>query len=125
MVLVRPIDNSSPLHVASRNGHSNLVIALISVSPAMCFVRDTQGLNPVHVAVVKGHIRVIDELLRALPLAIRERVGGGGGGESIMHLCIKHNQLEALKLLARVVSDSEMMNVVDGEGNTLLHLAVR
>ena len=48
------------------------------------------------------------------------------GGETVLHLCVKHNQYEALKLLVKSVSDEgDFLNSKDHDGgNTLLHLAV-
>ncbi|KAL8152304.1 hypothetical protein V2J09_010064 [Rumex salicifolius] len=117
-----PSDRSTPLHVASRYGHLDIVRSVVSVSPGACFARDVNGMNPVHVAAVKGHLDVLGELLKAAPAAARERVGVTG--ESIMQLCVKYKQLAALKAVVGAVGDAEVLNAVDGEGNTVLHVAV-
>ncbi|KAL8160240.1 hypothetical protein V2J09_001777 [Rumex salicifolius] len=91
-----PADKSSPLHLASRHGHVDVVKALAAKNPCMCLARDAHGMNPAHVAAIKGHVLVLGELIRAVPAVTKERVGGGGR-ESILHLCVKYNQLEALR----------------------------
>lgn len=113
---------SSPLHLASSKGHADVVRELLSVGHrTMCLVGDRDGLPPLHLAAVKGRIQVMELLLRAQPDAACLTLCGG---ETILHLCVKNCQLEALKLLVSSVSDPEFVRSKDGEGNTLLHLAV-
>jgi len=45
-------------------------------------------------------------------------------GETILHLCVKHNNLEALKLLAENIGDNEFVNLKNDDGDTILHLAI-
>lgn len=47
------------------------------------------------------------------------------GGETVLHLRVKCNQLECLKLLVQSQSDNaEFLNSIDDvAGNTILHLA--
>jgi ankyrin repeat protein len=40
-----------------------------------------------------------------------------------MHLCVKHNHLEALNLLVESMTDDKFVNSTDDDGNTILHLA--
>ncbi|KAK2997135.1 hypothetical protein RJ639_026482 [Escallonia herrerae] len=45
-------------------------------------------------------------------------------GETILHLCVKHNHLEALKQLAEYDGvDDDLVNAQDHNGNTILHTA--
>ncbi|KAI3814803.1 hypothetical protein L1987_14448 [Smallanthus sonchifolius] len=109
-----------PLHMASAKGHVDIVKALVLANPETCLARDRDGGNPLHLAAVKGHCEVVKELVRAQPHATRAMVQQ----ETILHLCVKHNQLEVLKLLIETMSDHEFINTKDAFGNTILHLAV-
>ncbi|KAJ9538187.1 hypothetical protein OSB04_030920 [Centaurea solstitialis] len=110
-----------PLHIASAKGHVKIAKALLSAHPETCLARDRDGRNPLHVAAVKGRIEVVKELLQAQPHAARAMVEQ----ETILHMCVKHNQLEVLKLLVESMAhDHEFVNSKDGDGNTILHLAV-
>ncbi|GMG99152.1 hypothetical protein Nepgr_000992 [Nepenthes gracilis] len=114
---------SSPLHLASGKGHLEIVKSLLLVSPEMCLARDIDGRNPLHIATVKGQHRVLDEMVRTVPRAARERVSLAG--DTVLHLCVKYKRPEALKLLLdSCVGDNEMLNAKDGDGNSILHLAV-
>ncbi|KAJ9538144.1 hypothetical protein OSB04_030877 [Centaurea solstitialis] len=110
-----------PLHIASAKGHVEIVKVLLSAHPETCLARDRDGRNPLHLAAIKGRYEVVKELLQAQPHAARAMVEQ----DTILHLCVKHNQLEVLKLLVESMAhDHEFVNSKDGDGNTILHLAV-
>ncbi|XP_031374925.1 ankyrin repeat-containing protein BDA1-like [Punica granatum] len=111
---------SSPLHLATAKGHVEVVKLLLSENPEVCLFRDADGRNPCHVAVIKGHTQVLKELVQAKPEAARAEIGGG----NILHLCVKHYQLEALEFLLDMMGDDrEFVNYLDNDGSTILHLA--
>ncbi|PWA45583.1 ankyrin repeat-containing domain, PGG domain protein [Artemisia annua] len=109
-----------PLHIASAKGHVEIVKALVSANPEMCLARDRDGATPLHLAAIKGHREVVKELVQAQPHAARVMVQQ----DTILHLCVKHNQLEVLELLIESIIDHEFINSEDAHGNTILHLAV-
>ncbi|KAK1414136.1 hypothetical protein QVD17_29877 [Tagetes erecta] len=110
-----------PLHIASAKGHVDIVKALVSANPDACGARDRDGMNPLHLAAVNGRYEAVKELVRVQPHVARAMVQQ----DTILHLCVKHNQLEVLKLLIEeFVGDHEFVNTKDADGNTLLHLAV-
>ncbi|KAL8250146.1 hypothetical protein R6Q59_033839 [Mikania micrantha] len=118
--LERDSQRRLPLHMASAKGHVDVVKALVSANPDACSACDRDGMNPLHLAAVKGHNEVVKELVRAQPHVARALVQE----DTILHLCVKHNQLEVLKLLIETMSDHEFVNSKDADGNTILHLAV-
>ncbi|KAL8242837.1 hypothetical protein R6Q59_013139 [Mikania micrantha] len=109
-----------PLHIASAKGHVDIVKLLLSANPDACLARDRDGGCPIHLAAVTGCYEVVKELVQAQPDAARAMVQQ----DTILHLCVKHNQMEVLKLLLETMSDHEFVNTKDAHGNTILHLAV-
>ncbi|KAJ6406562.1 hypothetical protein OIU84_010134 [Salix udensis] len=101
---------SSPLHLAAANGH-------LESSENTNF----DGRNPLHIAVIKGRVDVLKELVQNKPEAVLHRTTRG---ETILHLCVKYFQLEALKLLVETIKDYGFINSRDEDGSTVLHLAV-
>lgn len=110
----------SPLHLASANGHVGVVKEILKVAPDSVSHRDREGRTPLHAATAKGRIEVVKELTRHKPELIWDVTSGG---ETILHLCVKHERIEALKLLVGSVSDAELVNRKDDNGNTVLHLS--
>ncbi|KAK3436032.1 hypothetical protein EUGRSUZ_C00683 [Eucalyptus grandis] len=110
----------TPLHLAAAKGYLHIVESLVRVNPEICFVRDKYKRNPLHVAAMKGHVDVLECLVRATPKATHSVVENG---QMILHLCVKHNKLEALKLLIDILGDDQFVNSRDEDGNTILHLA--
>ncbi|KAK3016840.1 hypothetical protein RJ639_006379 [Escallonia herrerae] len=67
---------------------------------------------------MKGRGDVIRELVSAQEQVTRYTLDRS---ETILHLCVKHNHLEALKQLAELGGD--LANAQDHNGNTILHTA--
>ncbi|XP_061341454.1 ankyrin repeat-containing protein BDA1-like [Gastrolobium bilobum] len=113
-----------PLHLASDKGHTEIVKFLWQKNPETCLIRDKDDKLPLHYAAMRGRIGTINELLNAKPDSIWEMTEKDDG--SILHLCVRYNHLEALKLLVESVrEDNQFLSAKDKEDNTILHLAVK
>lgn len=113
-------EGSPPLHLASTKGYTEMVKELLRSNPDICGFTDKDGRTPLLLATMKGLVDVIKELIQTKPTVIRVWVDRG---ETILHVCVKHNHLEALKLLVDSVTDDEFVYSKDDDGNTVLHLA--
>ncbi|TXG61820.1 hypothetical protein EZV62_013183 [Acer yangbiense] len=111
----------SPLHIATAKGYLDIVKILLSVNSEMCFARDRDGRNPLHIATIKARISVLRELVNVRPQAARMLIDRRG--ETILHLCVRYDQLEILKLLVETIGDNGFLNSKDDDGNTILHTA--
>ncbi|XP_065638689.1 ankyrin repeat-containing protein BDA1 [Quercus suber] len=113
-----------PLHLASAEGHTEIVQVLLDENSDVCLVSDQDGRIPLHYAAMRGRVEVVRKLIIAQPNSITQVVLDGG--ETVLHLCVKYNQLDSLKLLVEFVSnEAGFLNSKDHEGgNTVLHLAV-
>ncbi|CAI9093759.1 OLC1v1029320C1 [Oldenlandia corymbosa var. corymbosa] len=111
----------NPLHIAAMFGHVEFVQRVLLASPDLCLAGDRFRRIPLHLAIIKGKLDVVRELVHARPISAREKIDGGGNA---LHLCVKYNQLAALKLLIETIKDDDFVNRKDDDGMTILHLAI-
>ncbi|KAF5480470.1 hypothetical protein F2P56_001218 [Juglans regia] len=121
--LVEKVDSSgrTAFHLACAEGHTQVVKALLQANMDMCLVSDQEKRIPLHLAAMRGHLEVIKELRIAHPGSISQV---NLYGDNVLHLCVRYNCLDALKLLVESVNDEDFVNSKDNDGNSILHLAV-
>ena len=113
----------SSIHLAAANGHVNVVERLLGISHELCYLRGKGGLTPLHYASIKGRADTISLLLSSSPLCVVEETERG---ETALHIAVRNNQLEALRVLVEGLKRSNNLVIInwkDREGNTILHLA--
>ncbi|XP_058093757.1 ankyrin repeat-containing protein BDA1-like isoform X2 [Magnolia sinica] len=111
----------SPLRMASANGSVDIVRELLPLIVDVSHDRDSKGWTPVHAAAMKGHVDVLNVFNETNPEWIRDITDRD---ETVLHLCVKYNKLDVLKMLIGLVGrDDELVNRKDVNGNTILHLA--
>ncbi|XP_062001717.1 ankyrin repeat-containing protein BDA1-like [Rosa rugosa] len=117
----------SPLHLASAEGHEEIVQVLLHADHVdVCLFHDQDGRIPLHYSAMRGRLGVLKKLIRAKPESIFVSVLNRSR-ETALHLCVKYNQLECLKLLVEHVGEqrSEFLHSKDTVGGqTILHLAL-
>ncbi|CAN1837024.1 Ankyrin repeat-containing protein At2g01680 [Linum perenne] len=117
--------NATPLHLASAPGHTEIVKALLNADSDACLVRDEDCRIPLHLAVIRGRVRIIQELVLARPESVLVKLDG----DTVLHLCLRYNHLEALELLVQLINgdkspSSSIICLGDQDRNTVLHLTV-
>ncbi|KAK0575787.1 hypothetical protein LWI29_007064 [Acer saccharum] len=116
----------SPIHVASLKGHLQIVKDLLNIDEELCVLRDNcEGRTALHCAAIKGRIDVIRHLLSCRPESAKELTFKG---ETILHLVVKNRQgVQIMKPLISILGEpilvEDLINCVDEDGNTVLHLA--
>ncbi|XP_028945823.1 ankyrin repeat-containing protein BDA1-like isoform X2 [Malus domestica] len=124
-------DGRTPLHLASAEGQKETVEALLSVYANACLRCDEKGRIPLHYAAMNGEVEVLQKLIDKNPESIYVKVENRSN-ETVLHLCIIHNQLKCLKLLVerllveRDNRNDEFLNSKAGcdGGVTILRLAL-
>jgi ankyrin repeat protein len=108
----------TPLHIVAERGHLRMVEGLASMG-ACLFALDIRRNNPLHLAMRGGHIDVVAFFIRAMPRLALDR---DGHGRSPLMLAAMYGHTDILRMLIQQIG-SAMVNAVDVDGNTALHLA--
>ncbi|KAI3925234.1 hypothetical protein MKX01_034154 [Papaver californicum] len=129
-----------PLHLAAQGNSDSMVQALVEANPDVCSFTDQDERTPLHLAAMKNRTEIVKILIQKQPKAIQ--LLSGYRSQTILHLCVNKNSLDALKLLVdelrnqhvneesiHAVSENDnrgsiSVNSKDADGNTVLHLAV-
>jgi ankyrin repeat protein len=106
--------------LASADGHTEIVQALLQANTHVCFASDRDERIPLHLAAMRGRKEIVQELILARPESIRVYFNE----ESVLHLCVRYNQLDALKCLVESDACNELLVSKDRHGNSILDLAV-
>ncbi|KAI3959437.1 hypothetical protein MKW98_019027 [Papaver atlanticum] len=116
----------TPLHLASTRNNTTMVRVLLDANIGACTALDQDGRTPLHLAAMRDELKVMELLIENNPAAIFQVENNRH--ETILHLCVKHDKLEALKKLVDYLvyapgPNSISTNSRDIDGNTILHLA--
>lgn len=116
----RDIQGCTALHLSCSRGQLETTRELLKLDSDLSLLQDSQGRTPLHHAVAKGRINVIDEILTTNLESSEMKTFND---ETILHLAVRYNQYEVVKYLTERLNISELLNIQDCDGNTVLHLA--
>ncbi|CAN7003137.1 hypothetical protein IGI04_021041 [Brassica rapa subsp. trilocularis] len=133
---LRDVHGSTLLHSASCRGQIKVVKYLITKYDSIMVIKDSHGNTALHIAAYKGHLAVMEALINESPLLIS---AVNNEGDTCLHMVVSgfaasgfkrlDRQMELLKKLITgggsfSVDFSEIVNVRNGNGRTVVHLAV-
>ncbi|GLT93121.1 hypothetical protein SLE2022_109260 [Rubroshorea leprosula] len=120
----------SPMHLALLHCQAQVVRGLLKVDKDLVRIKGTGGWTPLHFAVEKGNLDLIAEFLEACPECITDVTIQG---QNAIHIAINNNNYETLELLVCWLQkithkdadnwNKQVLNGIDREGNTVLHIA--
>ncbi|XWS07816.1 hypothetical protein CRYUN_Cryun41cG0023300 [Craigia yunnanensis] len=114
----------TPLHVAADAGCIDFAMEIMSLKPSFARKLNQEGLSPIHLAVEKGHTELVLNLMENAKDLVRVK-----GGRTALHIAVRNNKEEALKILCTMLRKSDycqdVVNQKDRYGDTALHIAAR
>ncbi|VAH29424.1 unnamed protein product [Triticum turgidum subsp. durum] len=122
--LVKEVDDSgsTPLHYVASAGNISALKLLLRYDTSPAYVPDSNGLFPVHVAAKMGYGQLIYELCKHCPDSDEKL---DGKGRNFLHIVVEYKKWKVVWHFCGTPELERMMNVMDYEGNTALHLAVK
>ncbi|KAL6840745.1 hypothetical protein ACP4OV_029609 [Aristida adscensionis] len=122
--LVKEVDDSgsTPLHYIASVGNVSAMKLLLRRDTSPAYVSDSNGLFPVHIAAKMGYGQLIYELCRYCP-DCDELLDSRG--RNFLHIAVEHKKWKVVWHFRGTPELGRMANVMDSEGNTPLHLAVK
>ncbi|KAG8080288.1 hypothetical protein GUJ93_ZPchr0007g6364 [Zizania palustris] len=122
--LVKEVDDSgsTPLHYVASVGNISALKLLLGYDTSPAYVPDSSGLFPIHVAAKMGYGQLIYELSKHCP-DCDEMLDSKG--RNFLHIAVDHKKWKVVWHFCGTQELERMVNVMDYEGNTALHLAVK
>ncbi|EOY18328.1 Ankyrin repeat-containing protein, putative [Theobroma cacao] len=117
----------SPIHLAVEKGHKELALHLMQNDKNLVRVKGKRGETPLHYAIPREqNFDLLARFLEACPECVRDMTTTN---QTALHIATRHNRLEALELLCRMLRKSDycedVVNRKDRNGDTALHIAAR
>ena len=110
-------DNATPLHLASKNGHVNVVRFLLEHDGDVK-AENQDGETPLHLASQEGHLEVAAILIKHGAIVTAQNKYGSNP----LHLASRMGQVEVAGMLIEHGAD---VTTQDGNGSTPLHLTLQ
>ncbi|XVE74829.1 hypothetical protein DITRI_Ditri12bG0049800 [Diplodiscus trichospermus] len=132
VLVYRDVQGSTILHTASGRGQVEVVKDLVA-SFEIITSTDNQGNTALHVAAYRGYLKVVEFLIRASPSLASVK---NNYGYTFLHMVVAgfrtpgfrriDRQIELMKLLVcgEVVDIQDIINAINSDGRTALHMAV-
>lgn len=99
-----------------KDNNSDLASILLNHGDMLTF----DQLSPLHLTIIKGHLQTFHYLVTEFPGQFWINHKGGEYLQTPLHYCCRYGFVEGLRLLLEKGAD---YNLVDGNGNNLLHVS--
>eukprot|EP00268_Persea_americana_P019992 TRINITY_DN202_c1_g1_i3.p1 TRINITY_DN202_c1_g1~~TRINITY_DN202_c1_g1_i3.p1 ORF type:complete len:487 (-),score=63.57 TRINITY_DN202_c1_g1_i3:408-1868(-) len=119
------------LQIAASNGYTEIVRKILEEYPSLASRKSEKGLSALHLASSKGNLGVINEILGKDPNLSFLR---DNDGRTPLHLAMIYNQVHVVKEFLRerpgpalfnILLLTDLVNMADNNGDTILHLAAK
>ena len=118
---IRDEKGKTPLHYAASKGYIDGVRFLLEKFQQEAFERSKNGDFPIHAACKRGHTKVVKEFLQQQRLYPTELLNKKS--QNILHVAAENGKNNVVKAILSDSKLKELINAVDKNGNTALHLA--
>ncbi|XP_017647982.1 ankyrin repeat-containing protein BDA1-like [Gossypium arboreum] len=116
----------SRLHIAVKQGHKEMALRFLEIDKDLVRVKGKNGKTPLHfISEAGNHDGMLDRILEICPQCIQDVTIENRNALHV--IAVENNRLDVLQVLIRTLwktdYDREVVNQIDEDGNTALHLA--
>ncbi|KAL6325868.1 hypothetical protein AAG906_031127 [Vitis piasezkii] len=120
MVKETDIFGWTPLHYAAQLGYLEATRKLLECDKSVAYLWDKEDSSALHIAAKKGYINIMEEITKQCP-CVYNLVDKNGW--TILHVAAQCGESKVVKYILEVRGWESLINEIDNEGNTALHLA--
>ncbi|PQQ05665.1 ankyrin repeat-containing protein [Prunus yedoensis var. nudiflora] len=122
--IIREVDELgwTPLHYAALGGNLEATKVLLRLDSDTSYILDKSGLSALHVAAYAGCTKIMEEMIGCRPDTFDLL---NDKGQTILHAAVLGEQINAVNYILKNPKLAGLINEVDDDGNTPLHLAAR
>ena len=120
MVKETDIFGWTPLHYAAQLGYLEATGKLLECDKSVAYLWDKEDSSALHIAAKKGYINIMEEITKQCP-CVYNLVDKNGW--TILHVAAQCGKSKVVKYILDVQGWESLINEIDNEGNTALHLA--
>ncbi|XP_024626529.1 ankyrin repeat-containing protein BDA1-like [Medicago truncatula] len=120
----------SPIHLAMLNDQKRLVYCFVNINKDLVRIQGKEAITPLHFASQIGEVDLLAKFLKLCPESIEYLTVRH---ETALHIAIKNQQFEALRVLVGWLRthvaigaqklENQILNKRDEAGNTILHIS--
>lgn len=111
----------TPVHLAAYEGEIKALAVLLDHDPSLGYLTSTNGDPLLCVAASQGHVGIARELLEHCP----DAPYCDAGGSTCLHIAVLRGHIEFVKSVLGLPQLGQLINMLNGSGETALHLAAR
>ncbi|ONI12114.1 hypothetical protein PRUPE_4G145300 [Prunus persica] len=122
--IIREVDELgwTPLHYAALGGNLEAARVLLQLDSDASYILDKSGISALHVAAYAGCTKILEEMIGRRPDTcdlLNDK------GQTILHAAVLGEQINVVNYILKNPKLAGLINEVDNDGNTPLHLAAR
>ncbi|XP_051213060.1 uncharacterized protein [Lolium perenne] len=100
---------------------SGIVELIMDKDPLSPLYADSTGSLPIHIAAAHGRLLTVIKLLKECPYCDSSR---NASGQTFLHVAVEKKKPEIVRYVCKQKKIKRILNAMDQNGNTALHLAV-
>lgn len=122
LLLIKDEQKNTPMHWAASVDHLEGVCFLYEINPDFVLQRNDEGFYPFHLASENGCVRVMGKFFENENMPLPTELFNNKG-QNILHVAATKGKFDSARRILKARNIDKLINDMDDDGNTPLHLA--